>query len=374
MPRQKKQVLKQRSDGRYACRYKDQWFMGKTSDEALAAREEYKRREIRGELTPAPAAPTVGQYILIWLPLHKANISQKCYDDYAKQLDALAAVIGEKALSDVTVDDAASVWLHYKTYSASTIHRAKMLYVNLFDTAIENDLCRKNPFRAKNAQPPDAPSGSHRQLEKWEIDLVRSTDHRFRPAAMVMLYAGLRRGEALALTGDDIDLDAGVIHVRRSLRFVGNRPELVDPKTDAGARDVPIPKTLRPYLQEISGSAGIAPSASGELMTSSAFRSCWASYLRALSVAAGRPVHIQTHDFRHTYCTMLADAGISLKQAIIWMGHADEKMILKIYDHAGVKRYQDSVQKMEAFLSNGRQNGRQLKKKYRNLRSHQQKR
>ena len=50
MPRAKKQELKQRADGRYACRYKDKWFMGASSDEALAAREEYKKKEIRGEL------------------------------------------------------------------------------------------------------------------------------------------------------------------------------------------------------------------------------------------------------------------------------------------------------------------------------------
>ena len=116
MPRPKKQVLKQRSDGRYACRYKDRWFMGSTSDEALAAREEYKRAEIRGELAPTSTAPTVGQYVLTWLPLHKKGVSQKCYDDYAKQLDALAAVIGEKPLTDVSVDDAAAVWLHWSPF------------------------------------------------------------------------------------------------------------------------------------------------------------------------------------------------------------------------------------------------------------------
>ena len=369
MPRQKKQVLKQRADGRYACRYKDKWFMGSTSDEALAAREEYKRAEIRGDLAPTSTAPTVGQYVLTWLPLHKKSVSRKCYDDYAKQLDALAAVIGEKPLTDVTVDDAATVWLHYNGYSASTIHRAKMLFVSLFDAAIENALCRKNPFRARFAQPPDGPSGSHRQLEPWEIDLVKTTSHRFQLAALVMLYAGLRRGEALALTADDIDLDAGVIHVRRAVRFDGNKAELADPKTEAGARDVPILKPLRPYLKKVTGY--IAPSAAGTMMTSSAFRSCWASYLHALSAAAGRPVHIQTHDFRHTYCTMLRDAGVELKQAIIWMGHADEKMILKIYDHAGAKRYQDSLQKVEKFL-NGRQNGRQIKRTYRKRNSPQQ--
>ena len=45
MPRQKKQHLKRRKDGRFACRYKDQWFYSADPDEALAMREEYKRLE-----------------------------------------------------------------------------------------------------------------------------------------------------------------------------------------------------------------------------------------------------------------------------------------------------------------------------------------
>ena len=39
--------------------------------------------------------------------------------------------------------------------------------------------------------------------------------------------------------------------------------------------------------------------------------------------------NVRSHDFRRTYCTMLYDAGIDLKTAQAWMGHADEKMILK---------------------------------------------
>ena len=48
MPRQKKQHLKQRRDGRYVCKYKGEQFMGSTEEEALSAREKYKNAERRG--------------------------------------------------------------------------------------------------------------------------------------------------------------------------------------------------------------------------------------------------------------------------------------------------------------------------------------
>lgn len=358
MPRPRKQVLKARKDGRFCCKYKGIQFMGNSSDEALALRDEYKRREAAGEAAQL-RGPTVAEYALNWLPLHKSGVSDKCYNDYAKQLEALLPVMGNKRLPDVTVDDAAAVWSHFQGYSASTVHRAKMLYVALFETAIENDLCRKNPFKAKHAQPHKAPSGSHRALEPEEMELIRTTPHRMQLPAMVMMCAGLRRGEVLALTRDDLDFTAQEIHVRRAVRFVGNRPEIVDPKTEAGARDVPILSILRPFLD--SAPQIIAPSAAGAIMTDTAFRRAWDSYLLTLSRAAGHPVSIRPHDLRHTYCArFLRDAGVDMKQAMIWMGHADEKMILRIYDHVGEQRTRASIAQVEKMLD-GMQNGMQNK-------------
>ena len=347
MPKPKRQRLKRRKDGRYCAVYHGIQFMGLTEDEALAKRDEYKRREAAG--IHQQTDPTVQEYALRWLPLHKATVSVKCYNDYAKQLEALCAVIGEKKLSAVTVDDAAAVWQHYAGYSASTVKRSRMLFIALFDTAIENDLCRKNPFRARFAQPPKAPAGSHRALTEEEISLILSTTHRMQPAALVMLYAGLRRGEVLALSMQDIDLTANTISVTKAVRFDGNRPVISTPKTAAGIRTVPVLSVLRPYL---TGRVGLLLSTEkGGIMTDTAFRRCWDSYLIHLTRAAGHPISIRPHDLRHTYCTLLRDSGVDMKQAMIWMGHSDEKMILHVYDHVSDKRTQNSVDQVEKILN-----------------------
>ena len=346
MPRTKKQRLKRRADGRYKCVYAGIQFYGLTEDEALQKRDEYKRREAAG--IHQQSDPTVSEYASKWLPLHKAGVSSKCYNDYAKQLEALCSIIGSNKIRLVTVDDAALVWSHYAGYSASTVKRARMLYVALFDTAIENDLCRKNPFRAKYAQPPKAPSGSHRALTDEEITLVLTTPHRMQTAALVMLYAGLRRGEVMALSMQDIDLTAGTITINKAVRFDGNRPVITSPKTTAGIRTVPILSVLRPFL---SGRVGLLLSTQkGGIMTDTAFRRCWESYLLHLSRAAGHPFSIRPHDLRHTYCTLLRDSGVDMKQAMIWMGHADEKMILHVYDHVSEKRTQNSIDQIEKTL------------------------
>lgn len=350
MPRAKKQHLKQRKDGRFKCVHKGKPFMGRTEDEAFAKRDEYIQQLARQEYIEK--SPTVSDYALQWLNLHKANVSTKCYNDYAKQLEALFPYIGNKRLDKVTVDNAAAVWKHYEGYSASTIKRARMLYISLFDAAIENDLCRKNPFRGRFAQPPKAPSGSHRALTEEEISLILKTQHRLRLPVLLMLYCGLRRGEVMALTPADIQGDS--LTVNKAVRFDGNKPIIAAPKTASGFRSVPIPDIILPEVQNaIASNPGmnLCATAHGQTMTDTAWKRAWDGYLHALSVTAGHPISIRPHDLRHTYCTLLVDAGISMKQAMQWMGHADEKMILKVYDHVTDTRTQTSIKLLNQNLS-----------------------
>ena len=70
MPRQ---LLKKRKDGRYVCRYKDQYFYAEKPEDALAARIKYIEECNNG--SSAPAAITVGEYAAYWLPVHKANVA-----------------------------------------------------------------------------------------------------------------------------------------------------------------------------------------------------------------------------------------------------------------------------------------------------------
>lgn len=345
MPRQK---LTPRADGRYTCRYKNKYFYGSTQREAQQKRDEYKRL-VESGIRAAEAGLTVRQYAMRWVATHKASVSDKCYNDYVKQLNAMIEHIGHLRLMDVTPDDIKEIFsAHYLNYSQSTIKRARMLYISMFDAAIDSGYARTNPCRSKHAQPHKGTSGSHRAITAEERSLIHNTPHRFRLGAMVMLYAGLRRGEVLALRRSDIDTIASVIHITKAIRYESNQPIFDTPKTEAGARDIPL---LSQLADEIPIDCDlIMPSANGVACSDIAFRRGWASYLHALSAAAGHPISIRPHDLRHSYCTMLRDAGVEMKLAMQWMGHADEKMILRIYDHITTDRVEKSVELVEKSL------------------------
>jgi integrase len=381
MPRQS---LSRRADGRYRVKYKDQYFYGQTQTEALLKRDEYRQAEREGLKSHCP---TVAAYAAEWLPAHKKTVSVKCYNDYAKQLDALCSVIGSFPLSIITPTDIKRVYSEkYEGYSNYTIKRARMIYNALFDSAVADGYIRVNPCRDKTARPHKGEEGTHRELTAEEDALLFAVDHPLRPAVMLMRYAGLRRGEALALNAmHDIDYSKNEIHVRRAVSFLSNQPIIKKPKTDAGTRTVPLFEILRREIEGINGY--IAKSKKrNSVMSESAFRSAWASYIHAVEchingytqkrwygntredkaiIEAGgelppwKTFDIRPHDLRHSFCTMLRDAGVDMHLTMEWMGHGDEKMVLKIYDHVNEDRRKKAVKSVEKIMLGGQNGGQE---------------
>ena len=60
---------------------------------------------------------------------------------------------------------------------------------------------------------------------------------------------------------------------------------------------------------------------------------------------------VRPHDLRRSFCVMLRDAGVDMKLAIRWMGHADEMMILRIYDHVSDLRIRSAIKSINAMNS-----------------------
>lgn len=397
MPRQK---LKQRADGRYCAIYKGKQFMSYDHDEALRLRDEYKYRCEHGydDLRAIP----VRKYSAEWLPLYKAgNVQLDTYNQYAGLFEKLNSVIGDIHMHSVTPDDVARVWKVFKGQSKSQIKKATSLYRALFDSAMESGYCRRNPFRSDSVSAPSGSSGSHRALEDWERRLIESTPHRLQLGAMVMLYAGLRRGELVALQYNHVFQDH--LSVRQAITFAGAEPELKDTKNDSSMRDVPLLAPLVPLFFDEEGNklkkAGyIIPSSKGTMCTLSAWDRAWESYICALETRLNgiekrwyhrtrawkqshpeewkkyeslcrkkpkdaeeyrligwREVTIRPHDLRHSFCEWAITNGVGPKTLMKWMGHTDERMIMRIYDHVMAKREDAAVALLNQSYANDMQ-------------------
>ena len=136
MPRVKKQRLKRRRDGRYCCKYHGMQFMGWTEDEALAAREEYKRQESE-QIYLRSDQQTVGDYASYWLPIHKADVKPNTLKAYTSILSNVIPPIEHLRLCDVTSDDVAQMFSKLKGKSASYIHKSRILLTAIFQSAVD---------------------------------------------------------------------------------------------------------------------------------------------------------------------------------------------------------------------------------------------
>lgn len=326
--RQKKQKLKKRADGRYCCRWKDKQFMGHTEDEALQAREAYKRAVLSGL---NPSRITFSQYAETWLKSHKNGISERSRTRYKLHHKKFIESAGDKPLSQYIPSDISQFFQHYTGKSSSSILQASLAIGGVFRSAVADRIILSDP--TQSIKPPKGTHGTHRAITQEERQAIHNTSHRLRPAVMVMLYAGLRKGEAIALNIDrDVDFENRLIHVREAVHHLPNgQPEITSTKTEAGVRTIPLLDTLANELRGLHGL--LCTSAKGLLMSDSAFDRAWQNYLKALSQTAGKPVTIRTHDLRHSFCTMLYDAGIDVKSSMLWMGHANETMTMRIYTH-----------------------------------------
>ena len=397
MPRKKP---KQRADGRYCAVYRGKQFMADSPDEALRLRDEYKYRCEHGydDLRPV----TVKQYSGEWLPLYKQNkVQLNTYNQYAILFEKLNRVIGNHQMSSVTPDDAARVWKQFDGQSRSQIKKAAYLYRRLFDSARESGYCRRNPFRSEVVTVPRGTSGSHRAITDEERRLIETTPHRLQLGAMLMLYAGLRRGELLALQYNHVHQDHIVVH--QAVTFAGADPELKGTKNESSMRIVPLLDPLRPFFFDENGErlhqfGYVCPAVDGSLCSESAWKRAWESYILALETVLNgehkrwyhrthewkqshpeewakyqqlkrtkpkdaeeyrlmgwRSVTIRPHDLRHSFCEWAITNGVGPKTLMNWMGHTDERMIMKIYDHVTAKREDAAV----ALLNNAYANDMQ---------------
>lgn len=386
MPRQKKITLKKRKDGRYRCKYKDQQFYGNSPEEADALRQQYIDDEKKGF-----KRQKVHEYALPWLKRTYPAVAESTYTGLAIHLQHLIDEIGEMQVSEVVPSNIKEVYAkHYKNLSNSYIRSAKQLYCSLFDSAMADGLCRFNPAREKAAKPHSGKKPKERILSKQERTWIETlcTDHRAWPAVMAMLYAGIRPQEMKAIDIDrDVDFENETITVQETAHTDPDNAQKYaytgEGKTDWSNRTIPL---FPPLKQALTGKHGyLITSAHGERVTKQTWKTAWESYLFCMETAingvqkrwygktreqkklaeegklpAWIEFDIVPYTLRHAFCQMCRDTGVEINTCRRWMGHADAKMILKVYDAVSEDRSDQERKKVENRLF-GVQNGVQPK-------------
>ena len=306
---------------------------------------------------------TIKEWAEEWLKTYKSGVSKNTYSFYENIVNKhIIPTIGKKRLSSlkkVHIQGILNKLIDEGKFS--TAKNVRLTINQILEQALENEYLHKNV--AKNIKLPKKPKNTKRALNEFEKSLIfkAELEDNERLFLLIMLYAGLRRGEALALTINDIDRDKNIICVHQNLIFDKNKPEIKpSPKSDAGNRNVPIVLALQnflyPYIDKMNGNY-IFTMKNGELITKSSFRKMWDRIIKKLNAAAGGTSKktiiaddITPHIFRHTYATMLYYAGVDLKTAQQLLGHSSSQITLDIYTHLDNSKTDETYAKLNNFI------------------------
>lgn len=368
--------LTKRADGRFRCNYGSKSFYGKTKGEAERKREAWIDEEKAG-LEHDMENVTFYDYAMTWVDVYRSECCPKQHKEYVRMMEYAAEKLKIKRLRSITATDLQVLCNSLKCYSPTYVGKFMTTLRGIFRTATAEGVILRNPMDNVK-RPKTKKCEGHRALEIWERQLISSTytEHEFGLCAMTMLYAGLRRGEVLFLNVDrDVDFEKKTITIRGAISFVaGNQAIETDGKTEAAKRTIPLVKPLEDALRGHHGL--LCEKEDGGVMSETAFRNRWTSYLYFLEtrangcpkrwygktkvhkaiLAAGeklppwREVKLRCHDFRVDFCTRAYEAEIPIKTLQSWMGHEDSTMTLQVYTKLTKEREKVDFEKIANFM------------------------
>lgn len=387
-----------RSDGRYAV----QIYLGKTEDgkrnyktvygatkkEANAKANDVKAMLGKG-IDISAQSDTFKEWNKRWLSMKKRTVSASQYTVYSSVCKYLDNLIGDREISKIrladvqsAIDEIADKNPHTKKPSSSKLlKQMKSAAVQIFDMAVQNRVIDFNPANAVQLDKRES-TNKRRALTQEEQQWITDTPHRAQLPAMLMMYAGLRRGEVIPLTWNDIDLINKTITVNKSVEMIdGKSREKPTTKTVNSQRVIDIPQKLVEFLlikKRESKSLLVCTNAHGSMYNSTSWKRLWESYIKDLNFKYGElsfndakkyngikpkskfdPGGIEitipkftAHWLRHTFATLLYLSGVDVLTAKEQLGHSDIKTTLQIYTHLDKQFKRKSMSKLDDYLEN----------------------
>ena len=274
------------------------WVQGKTIPQMCQAFHEKMRmlEGISSDSSEEDANPLFEDYAQEWWDTYEAKrLSGGTKIDYDMNLHKhVIPYFKGKRLKDITTKDVQGFYDERAEYSNSTCRHWRTLLYGIFNSAIEDNLLA------------------------------------------ILLYTGVRRGEMLGLRWEDIDFAHKLIHVRRQITFITNRPVEKTTKSKAGLREVPLLPELEQILRNnLPASEDFAQYVvdGEEALSERSFRNTWKRICKKVNLPKG----VTPHVLRHTFLTQLQATGrVDIKTLQSIAGHSKITMTMNTYVHKDV--------------------------------------
>lgn len=324
------------------------WISGNSMQELFdKAGELYLKVQTEQEQKPTPLFK---EYQAEWMHLYKKDkLRPTTYRTYETLLRKnIIPYFGDKQLSEIKTTDIQLFYNSIDHLARSSIKQMSIILSQIFDSAIEDEYILKNPVKStrltysNKKKTRKALSTAEWKSIIEQLPLLQEDD---RTLVALLMYTGMRRGEALALRWRNVDFENKVIHICENITFGnGNRGMIGPPKSEAGYRDVPIVDDLAALLNPKSPNHFVL---GGEHhYTESKFDRAWIRISNQIDLHGATP-----HILRHTYLTIMGGTDTDVKTIQAIAGHADIKTTMDKYVHRQDERIKIAGIKMHAIFT-----------------------
>jgi integrase len=317
-----------------------------------------------------PSLQTLITYLREWLEtVARSRVTERTFEGYKSLIDRYvkqSKLAGEK-LSDVRtlqIQQLYSEMLERKL-SARTVRYLHAVLTSALKQAVRWGMLPRNP-----AEFVELPKQARKEMQAFSPDEAKrflevAREDRWGVIFLFALTTGMRPEEYLGLQWKDVDLDGGVVMVRRALiwRATGGGWYFGEPKTAHSRRSIPLPDSTfralaahRRQQAEVRLKAGskyqqhdlvFATPEGSPLMP----RNLKRRHLRPILKLAKLPSDFRLYDLRHTCATLLLAAGEHPKVVSERLGHATVMLTLDTYSHVVPTMQQAASEKLEKILA-----------------------
>lgn len=310
---------------------KRKYFTGKTQAAVKA--------KMRAFDPVAAASPSVRWCVDQWQREIEADVSPTTLPGYTRYSSRFASFFGDRpaaSLRPVDISRYLDAEIRARDLSRKSAAGTLSVASRVMVWAVAHGYAEFNPCR--DIEVPGKLRHDPRELPEDDVlRTIRGMDGSgFSLFFLMAMYTGLRKGELLALTWDDVDLRSRTITVTREVYSVGNRVGVKAPKTEAGARTVMIPDRLFAVMKR-GGSGLLFPDPqNGGFLRNHLYRRLFSGVCEEYGFA------VTAHQLRHAYASLLEEANVPEKVAQDLLGHAQISTTKDIYTHIrAAKRRRD---------------------------------
>jgi integrase len=311
---------KPRTDGRFQGYVKKDgvktFFYGRTKKEVCDKITVFFNKKTEQPKRQKSNEYTLYEWLEKWQELYKQNLKPGTKNEIERYARYIKELLPDKKLSGFT-----PLELQEKLLSVTAARKRQLLLLYLndaFNKAEKLKLIKSNPCAAVTI--PKVKKSKRKALTKAQQAAFTEAikNHPLEPLYKLLLFTGVRIGEALALNAADIT--DNFIEINKNVVFVGRKRIVQDaPKSEAGNRKIPLPPEVKELLRPLM--PGL-------------FAKIKYDYCRKEIKKIFKELNMSEfsmHSLRHTYATRIEEAGIPPKLKACLLGHSTIEVTQNIY-------------------------------------------